>query len=102
MSIILAAHAFDYIVHRVKFSLTSCKELPTPLSEHVRLLWCEHFDKELVSKGIEEQAQRLITSESGKICRKCFAIFEQCPALGLYKIEFLNQAPAAVGACLVS
>ena len=28
---ILATHAFDYIVHRVKFGLTSCEELATPL-----------------------------------------------------------------------
>ena len=33
-------------------------------SEHVRPLWCETFEKELVIKGIEVQAQRLITSES--------------------------------------
>ena len=26
-----AAHAFDYIVHRVKFGLTSCEELATTL-----------------------------------------------------------------------
>ena len=31
VSIISAAHAFDYIVHRVKFGLTSCEELATPL-----------------------------------------------------------------------
>ena len=29
--------------------------------EHVRPLWCEIFEKELVIKGIEVQAQRLIT-----------------------------------------
>ena len=31
MSIILAVHAFDYIAHRVKFGLTCCEELATPL-----------------------------------------------------------------------
>ena len=31
MSNILAAHSFDYIVHGVKFGLTSCEQLATPL-----------------------------------------------------------------------
>ena len=30
-SIMSAAHTFDYIVYRVKFGLTSCEELATPL-----------------------------------------------------------------------
>ena len=34
VSIISAAHAFDYKVHRVKFSLTSCEELATPLQTY--------------------------------------------------------------------
>ena len=42
----------------------TCSEV----SEHAMPLWCEHFDKELVSKGIEVQTWWLITSESGKIC----------------------------------
>ena len=65
----------DITDSRVKRSLYS------DASEHVRPLWCELFDKELVSKGIELQAQRLITSESGKMCRKCFAMFERCAKL---------------------
>ena len=48
----------DITDSRVKRSLYS------DASEHVRPLWCKIFDKELVSKGIEVQAQRLITSES--------------------------------------
>ena len=31
VSITSAAHAFDYILHRVKFGLTSCEELAMPL-----------------------------------------------------------------------
>ena len=30
LSIISAAHAFDYVVHRVKLGLTSCEEFATP------------------------------------------------------------------------
>ena len=48
----------DITDSRVKRSLYSDE------SECVRPLWCKIFDKELVRKGIEEQAQRLITSES--------------------------------------
>ena len=77
------------------------QSLYSETSEHVRLLWCEHFDKELVNKGIEEQTRRLITSEFGKICRKCFAIFEQCPSSWTLQDRVLNQAQAAVGVCLV-
>ena len=61
----------DLMNSRVKRSLYS------EGSEYVRLLWYELFNKVLVSKGIKVQAWRLITNESGKLCRKCFAIFER-------------------------
>ena len=48
---------YDITDSRVKRSLYS------NTSEHVRPLWCEIFDKEIVSKGIEVQAQRLVTSK---------------------------------------
>ena len=48
---------YDITDSRVKRSLYS------DVSEHVRPLWCEIFDKELVSKGMEVQAQWIITSE---------------------------------------
>ena len=45
MSIISAAHAFDYIVLRVMFGLTSCKELATPLQGTRELVSCWMFTK---------------------------------------------------------
>ena len=37
VSIISAAHSFDYIVLRVKFGLTSCEEFATPLYSRQRI-----------------------------------------------------------------
>ena len=52
------------------------RSLYSDASEHVRPLWCKIFDKELVRKGIEVQAQRLITSESGIMTTVEFVVFK--------------------------
>ena len=64
----------DITDSRVKRSLYS------DASEHVRPLWCKIFDKELVRKGIEVQAQPLITSESNDDHSRirCLKTYQKC------------------------
>ena len=65
----------DILDSRVKRSLY------TDASKHVKPLWCKLFDEELENRGMEAQAQGLITSSSGKMCRRCFTVFERCAKL---------------------
>ena len=65
----------DILNSRVKRSLY------TDAPQHVKPLWCKLFNEELENRGMEAQAQGLITSSSGKMCRRCFTVFEICTKL---------------------
>ena len=55
--------------------------LCTEASQHVRTLWCEIFDGELAKRGISPQSARLVTNDSGRVCRRCFTVYESCKKL---------------------
>ena len=60
---------------RVKRSLYS------DASRHVMPLWSKLFDEELANRGMETLAHSLVTSTTGKICRRCFVVFERATKL---------------------
>ena len=54
--------------------------LCTEASNGVKVFWSELFDEELSRRGMSPQAAFLINN-SGRICRRCFTVYERCKKL---------------------
>ena len=56
--------------------------LCTEASSEVKAFWIEIFDGELARRGISPQGARLLTNgDSGRMCRRCFTVYERCKKL---------------------
>ena len=56
--------------------------LCTEASSEVKAFWIEIFDGELARRGISPQGARLLTNgDSGRMCRRCFTVYDRCKKL---------------------
>ena len=89
MSNILAAHAFDYIILRVKFGLTSCEELAIPLNNFQYKQ--DRIKNYIIMKPVKfhKQLKKKQTSRSHHKGDQCYENFRYVEAFQVNKLANL-------------